>query len=952
MGSFKKVLCFSSIIAISACGGGGGGGSSNEGGSGGSGGSSSGSTNSAPEFVSASEVTTEENSTGTLLTLSASDANGDSISYNTIGGEDQSRFLIDNGNQLRFGFAPDFENPADADGDNIYQVTIEASDGNGGQTSQEIVVTVTNVNDGAPEFSSATEVTVEEDVSGVFYTAMAQDPDGDEVTFSLSGDADTALFSIDSASGELSFNTAPDFESPADSDEDNLYQLSLNVADSEGFSSQFSLQVAVTNLPTPSARIIFPTGGANMGGELSNIALSTRVLDLESGESASEHLVSIAIDGQSPAEDITSPSVWYLDSPINEGSETYTLSAQFVTGETIVDSLFVKNEQLISIPVSVSYDNLHGNWYFADGGRDTIFEVGTDGSRRVVSGPLVGSGPVLNPIDMEKNFPEVRTDPADDFFVVLNYDGSIYSVQRDTGDRTQLTTWPQPIPEISTGFKRLTLTSSGGEAYAARTVETFGSIDTYGEIIKFDLSSGDHSVISSSSSASPVGTGPNMLSSFGIALDEANGQLYVGDLVSGSIFRVNIASGDRTIISGDSVGSGESAFPSDLIVDLDSDQIYVTGGENVLQVDIETGNRSVVTSGTKGEGLQLDYAAAIGRGADSDHLVVSGRAVDPVIMSVEISTGDRSIVSSNKVGMGPSYKWHDVNYILSTDQLLVISEGGGSAPGEGGSVAAEIDLQNGNRAIVYHFAPNDSPRIVASTIVPGESDGHAYIFDEYSDRLLKIDLVNKGSEVISAADIGEGPEFYGLVAAMELDATNNRMILLQRSGLMSVDLENGDREIIFDNHTGSAPYFDSVDGLALDLANNRALVSDSGKGGIWQVDLTTGDRRAFASSVHGGSNTQVPTDVVLDTIGNQLLVGTESGNLVAIDLDSFSQSTLTSGRNCDTDCRGGGIAVSSLDSLAVDAEGRRLFAYDNGMFGIKGVVVIDLRSGQRALASK
>ncbi|WP_226642756.1 cadherin repeat domain-containing protein [Microbulbifer variabilis] len=237
MSSFKRALCLSSIIVISACsggGGGGGGGGSNDDNSDSSSNSSS---NSAPEFVSTTEVTFEENSSGTLLTLSASDADGDSISYSISGGEDQTRFLIDNGNQLRFVFAPDFENPADADGDNDYRVTVEASDGNGGQSSQEIVITVVDVNDGAPGFSSATEITVQEGVSDIFYTATAEDPDRDEITYSLSGGTDAALFSIESASGELRFNAAPDFESPTDSDGDNIYQLSISATDSEGLAN-------------------------------------------------------------------------------------------------------------------------------------------------------------------------------------------------------------------------------------------------------------------------------------------------------------------------------------------------------------------------------------------------------------------------------------------------------------------------------------------------------------------------------------------------------------------------------------------------------------------------------------------------------------------------------------------------------------------------------------------
>ncbi|WP_444903128.1 Ig-like domain-containing protein [Microbulbifer sp. CnH-101-E] len=929
----KTLTTILPLIFLSACSGGGGSGSSD-------GGSNSGSPNSpsnrTPVFLSSSEIAFREDGSGALLTLSASDADGDSISYSIIGGEDQSRFLIENGNQLRFGSAPDFENPADSNGDNVYRVTVEASDGNGGQSTQEIVITVVDVNDGAPEFSSAAEITVKEGVSGIFYTATAKDPDKDEVTYSLSGGADVALFSIDSTSGELRFNTAPDFESPADSDEDNNYQLFISAADSEGLAKQLSLQIAVTNLPAPSARIIFPTGGANMGGKLSSIALTARVFNLESGENASEQLVNILLDGQSPTADTASPSTWYLDTPISEGRHSYALSSQFVTGETVQESIIVKNELSISYPIGVSYDNFYGGWYFADAFLGTIFEVGS--ARRVISGPSVGSGPTFDPIDMEQNFPEIRSNPANDYFIVLDDNGSIYSVQRDSGDRTQLTKW------VSGDLTSLTLTGSGGEAYTTRAA------GTYGEIIKFDLSSGDYSVISSSNSSSPTGTGADMVYPKGVALDEANGQLYVGDDSTDSILRIDIASGDRTTISGNGIGSGEPVYqPMDLIVDFDSNQIYVANGsaQNILQVDIATGNRSVVTSWTKGKGLRLENPWSIGRGADSDRLLVSGILIDPVLMSVDTITGDRAEISSNHVGTGPSYRWHDVSYSRSTDRLLVVSQSN--------HAAAEIDLQNGNRTIVSYFDPNDSPRVVASTIVSGESGRNAYIFDEYSDRLLKIDLESGEPEVVSASDIGEGPEFYGLVEAMELDATNNRMLLLQASGLMSVDLDSGDREIISDNYTGSSPFFDSVEGLALDLVNNRAFVSDSRVGdigGIWQVDLATGDRKIIAAPVHGGTTDQIPTDVVLDSTGNRLLVGTESGSLVAIDLDGFSQSTLSSGKGCDSDCRGGGVAVASLDSLTIDADGRRIFAYDNGMFGVRGVVVIDLRSGQRALASK
>ena len=56
---------------------------------------------------------------------------------------------------LSFNAAPNFEAPTDANGDNVYVVTVEASDGNGGTTTQTINVTVTPVNDNNPVFTSS-----------------------------------------------------------------------------------------------------------------------------------------------------------------------------------------------------------------------------------------------------------------------------------------------------------------------------------------------------------------------------------------------------------------------------------------------------------------------------------------------------------------------------------------------------------------------------------------------------------------------------------------------------------------------------------------------------------------------------------------------------------------------------------------------------------------------------
>jgi subtilisin family serine protease len=73
----------------------------------------------------------------------------------------------------------------------------------------------------------------------------ATDADGGALTFSIISGDDQSLFLMTPA-GVLSFNTAPDFEAPGDSDTDNAYLLTVQVSDGALSDSQ-SLIVTVTD---------------------------------------------------------------------------------------------------------------------------------------------------------------------------------------------------------------------------------------------------------------------------------------------------------------------------------------------------------------------------------------------------------------------------------------------------------------------------------------------------------------------------------------------------------------------------------------------------------------------------------------------------------------------------------------------------------------------------------
>lgn len=80
-----------------------------------------------------------------MTTVAATNPDGASPSYSIAGGSDAGKFRVDaSTGVLSFIVSPDFEQPGDAGGDNVYDVIVQASDGSLSDT-QAIAVTVTNV---------------------------------------------------------------------------------------------------------------------------------------------------------------------------------------------------------------------------------------------------------------------------------------------------------------------------------------------------------------------------------------------------------------------------------------------------------------------------------------------------------------------------------------------------------------------------------------------------------------------------------------------------------------------------------------------------------------------------------------------------------------------------------------------------------------------------------------
>ena len=205
-----------------------------------------------------------------IKTYEAADPDANSVLTWDVHGDDAGDFTItknaDSHGELKFRNVPNFENPADDDTDNVYDVIVRVRDAGGLGTTLMVQVTVTDVNetpvvsgDNSPDFAEIEYDVLDADLTAANYiiaTYSATDDDNSDnanlqtITWDVSGD-DAAHFTIDSTTGELSFSIRPDFENAVDMGSSNTYEIVVEADDGQGESNSvgtFTVTVTVTNV--------------------------------------------------------------------------------------------------------------------------------------------------------------------------------------------------------------------------------------------------------------------------------------------------------------------------------------------------------------------------------------------------------------------------------------------------------------------------------------------------------------------------------------------------------------------------------------------------------------------------------------------------------------------------------------------------------------------------------
>ncbi len=314
-----------------------------------------------------------------VTTVAATDQDrAETLVYSITGGVDAELFEIDSDTgALRFKSAPDRESPADADGNNVYVVVVRVSDGSFSDT-QTISVTVTNVNEQAPVISSngggaSAAISRSENQTAVT-TVVASDADaGTSVSYAIVGGADAARFTINSTTGVLSFVAAPNFESPSDSGQNNVYDVVVRASDGSLSDTQ-TISVTITNV-NETTPVITSNGGGTTGSiqiaENGRSVTTVVATDTDTGDELAYSIVGGADAALFEIDEVTG-ALRFVDPPDFENASDADQDNIYVVHVAVSDGTFSDSQTL---QVSV----VNGTLGF------TI--TGTEGADTIVPGP-------------------------------------------------------------------------------------------------------------------------------------------------------------------------------------------------------------------------------------------------------------------------------------------------------------------------------------------------------------------------------------------------------------------------------------------------------------------------------------------------------------------------------------------------------------------------------------
>ena len=379
--------------------------------------------------------------TEVVYTFVAYDAEGDTITYD-VSGDDAGKFSIGIGGsngELTFRVSPNFEARGSADGDNVYEVTVEAAS--------------TSINAGATEKSTTVDVTVEvtnEDEPGTVSLSASQPRVGVEIMANMPVDPDGGVTGVTwqwskSATANGTYTDIKDATmagyTPVTADDGEFLRVTASYTDAEGSGKTVDGEPADPNVAVEKVRNLAPAF-TDEDGDTAGIQIDPREVAEDAGAGDAVGAVVAATD-TADAEPGDNNAILYLLS----GADAASFDINSGTGQISVGaSAKLDHETNPAYEVTVTARDLEG----LSSSVDVTIEVTDVDEPPDVTGPAEEEYPedgtravaTFTAVDPEMKSVEwsipTAGDPdgGGDLTADDNTNGTLFSIGEDSGEVT------------------------------------------------------------------------------------------------------------------------------------------------------------------------------------------------------------------------------------------------------------------------------------------------------------------------------------------------------------------------------------------------------------------------------------------------------------------------------------------------------------------------------------
>jgi streptogramin lyase len=278
-------------------------------------------------------------------------------------------------------------------------------------------------------------------------------------------------------------------------------------------------------------------------------------------------------------------------------------------------------------------------------------------------------------------------------------------------------------------------------------------------------------------------------------------QLVVVDAGLDAILLVDPISGDRTVLSSSSVGSGTNfLLPRGIAQEANGDFVVCDADlDAIVRVDGTTGDRTIISSavGPVGSGTGFDTLFDIAV-EDNGNIIVADTGL-LALLRVNPSTGDRTVLSSSSVGTGSAFiNPSDIG--IESDGNIIVTDGSGT------DILVRVEPSNGNRSLLS----GTGPAFENLSGVSFEADGSIIVSDTTTDSIYHVNPLS-GDRTIISSNSNSGPAFGTILAITT--GSNGNFIVVETTGdhaLNRVNASTGDHSVVSGTGTGTGTNFISL----------------------------------------------------------------------------------------------------------------------------------------------